>query len=112
MRVHTRLGPGLLESAYEMALCHELAKRNVEFRRQVPMALQYDQIHLDCGYRLDLLVEEKVVVEIKSIDRWLPVHEAQLQTYLKASGYRLGLLLNFNVRHMRHGIRRRLNRST
>ena len=102
------MGPGLLESAYEACLCHELARRHLSFRRQVPVPLIYEGLALDCGLRLDLVVEEKVVVEIKSVERLLPIHECQLLTYLRASGLALGLLVNFNVTHLRHGIRRRV----
>lgn len=108
MKVHAALGPGLLESAYEQCLCHELAKLGIGFRRQVPVPLNYDGIRLDCGFRLDLLVEEKLIVEIKTVERILPIHEAQLHTYLKATRLALGVLINFNVRELRNGIRRRV----
>ena len=107
MQVHTELGPGLLESAYEECLCHELAQSGFSFKRQVPIPLTYGNLHLDCGFRLDLVVRELAIVEIKSVDRLLPVHDSQLLTYLRASGLPLGLLINFNVVHLRHGIRRR-----
>jgi GxxExxY protein len=108
MRVHSSLGPGLLESAYEACLCHELTRNGMPFQRQVPMPIQYEGIRLDCGFRLDLIVEEQVVVEIKSVDQLLAIHDSQLLTYLKVSGLSLGILLNFNVAHLRHGIRRRV----
>ena len=105
-KVHTTLGPGLLESAYEACLCHELARIDVPFRRQVEVPVRYDGFQIDCGFRLDLLVDERLIVEIKSVERLLPLHECQLLTYLRASGVRVGLLLNFNVSHLRNGIRR------
>jgi GxxExxY protein len=108
MKVHTSLGPGLLESAYEECLCHELAKEKLAVKRQVPVPLLYDGITLDCGFRLDLLVEDKVIVEVKSLERLLPVHDAQLLTYLKVTRLQLGILFNFNVAHLRNGMRRRV----
>jgi GxxExxY protein len=107
MNVHSVLGPGLLESAYETCLCYELSKENLFFRRQVPIPIKYDGKLLDCGFRLDLLVEDLIVVEVKAVDRLIPIHDAQLLTYLRLSEKRLGLLLNFNVSHFRNGIRRR-----
>lgn len=107
MKVHSVLGPGLLESAYEECLCHELAKAGISFRRQVPMPVKYGEINLDCGFRLDLLVDGCVVVEVKSVNALSSVHDAQLLAYLKVSGLPLGLLINFNVAHLRHGIRRK-----
>jgi len=109
VKVHSALGPGLLESAYEACLIHELGKRNVRARSQVPMSIRYEDVDVDVGYRLDLLVEERVVVEVKSCQALLPIHTAQLLTYLRLGGIRLGLLLNFNVAHMRDGIRRVIN---
>ncbi|HHS98495.1 MAG TPA: GxxExxY protein [Chloroflexi bacterium] len=106
IEVHRALGPGLLESAYEECLCHELALRGIVFRRQVPLPLAYKGIQLDCGYRLDLLVEDTVVVEVKAVQEVLPLHEAQLLTYLRLGGWQVGLLLNFNVPVLRRGIRR------
>jgi GxxExxY protein len=106
--VHSGLGPGLLESAYEICLCHELSKRGIQFRRQVELPIVYDGILIDCGYRVDILVEETVVIEIKAIEKLLPVHEAQLMTYLKLSGKRIGLLINFNVKALKDGIMRRV----
>jgi len=106
IEVHRVLGPGLLESAYEEALCRELALRNAPFERQVPLPVAYKGMPLDCGYRLDLVVDEKVIVELKTVESLMPIHEAQLLTYLKLSGLKLGLLLNFNVRLMREGIKR------
>jgi GxxExxY protein len=97
-----------LESAYDECLCHELAKAKIDFRRQVPVPLRYDGIRLDCGFRLDLLVDECVIVEIKAVEKVLPVHESQLLTYLKITGHELGILINFNVRHLRDGLHRRV----
>jgi GxxExxY protein len=109
MKVHTALGPGLLESAYEACLNHELRKAGLKTLTQVPLPLQYDGIKLDVGYRLDLIAEDLVVVEIKAVDSLAPIHTAQLLSYLKLSGKRLGLLLNFHVLHMKDGIKRVVN---
>lgn len=106
MEVHNYLGPGMLESAYRECLYYELNKRNIFIEREVPVPVIYKEIKLECGYRIDLLVERKVVVELKSIEAISDVHEAQVLTYLKFSGCRLGLLINFNVKHLRDGIRR------
>lgn len=108
MEVHRTLGAGLLESAYEECLCRELTLRDVPFQRQVPLPVEYKGVNLDCGYRLDLLVSDAVVVEIKSVEQLLPIHEAQLLTYLRLGGWRVGLLLNFNVPVLKNGIRRRV----
>jgi len=104
--VHSALGPGLLESVYETCLVHELAKRGVKAARQVVLPIHYDGIRLDGGLRLDFLVEDCLVVELKAVEALLPVHEAQLLTYLKLSGHRLGLLINFNMPLIKDGIRR------
>ena len=109
IEVHRFLGPGLLESAYEEALCHELNLRGIPFERQKPMPLSYKGIKLNCGYRLDLLVDGLVVVELKAVERTEPIFEAQLLTYLKLTDLWLGMLLNFNVPVMRRGIRRIVN---
>ena len=106
IEVHRELGPGLLESAYEECLCHELRLRGLAFERQVPLPLVYKGAKLDCGYRIDVLVERRVVVEVKSVECVLPIHEAQLLTYLKLGGWRVGLLINFNVPLLKDGIRR------
>ncbi len=97
IEVHRALGPGLLESAYEECLCHEFHLRGISFERQVPLPVEYKHVKLDCGYRLDLVVEDALVLEIKCVESVLPVHEAQLLTYLKMTGKRVGLILNFNV---------------
>jgi len=108
--VHRALGPGLLESAYQMCLAYELAQRQVRFQRQVLVPLTYQGVRIDCGYRLDILVEDRVIVEVKSVERIAPIHVAQMITYLKLKGCPVGLLLNFNVTSMRQGIRRIENR--
>ena len=104
--VHKVLGPGLLESAYEECFCHELDLRGVISERQKPLSLVYKGLKLDCGYRMDVVVDNRVVVELKSIERILPIHEAQLLTYLKLSGIRTGLMFNFNVHVLKEGLRR------
>lgn len=109
LEVHRALGPGLLESAYEECLAYELSIRRLDFQRQKPLPLRYKEVKLDCGYRLDLVVEGLVIVEIKSVERSLPIHQAQLLTYLRISNLWLGLLLNFNVPLFRSGIRRLVN---
>jgi GxxExxY protein len=110
IRVHTRLGPGMLEGAYEACVEYELGRRSLRVRKQVPMPLHYDGLTLDIGYRLNLLVEDAVVVELKSVQQLLPIHTAQLLSYLRAGDYRVGVLLNFNTVHMRDGIKRVVNR--
>jgi len=106
MKVHSALGPGLLESAYEACLLHELHKRDMKAECQVTLPVRYDGIHIDLGYRVDLLVEDKVIVELKAVQTVHPIHAAQLLSYLKLSGNRLGLLINFNVLHLKEGIQR------
>jgi len=104
--VHRELGPGLLESAYEACLAYELAERDLKVERQKGLPVTYRGVQLDCGYRIDLLVEEQVVVELKAVERLEPIHEAQLLSYLKLSGCKVGLLINFNVKLLKNGIRR------
>jgi GxxExxY protein len=106
MKVHTALGPGLLESAYEACLAHELKKTGLSVQTQVGLPVVYDDVSVELGYRLDLLVEGAVVVELKAVEKITPLHQAQLLSYLKLSGRKLGLLMNFNVVHMRDGIKR------
>jgi GxxExxY protein len=106
IEVHRQLGPGLLESAYEQCLCYEFRENALGFRRQVPLPVVYKGVRLDCGYRIDLVVEGKVILELKTVERLVPVHEAQLLTYLKLSGVRTGLVLNFSSPVLRSGIRR------
>ena len=108
IEVHRLLGPGLLESAYEECLCHELYLRGMSFERQVALPVSFKGILLDCGYKIDLVVEGEVVIELKAVERILPVHEAQLLTYLKLSGKHVGLLINFNVPLLARGIIRRI----
>ena len=110
IRVHTRLGPGMLESAYEACIEYELSRRSLAVRKQVPMPLRYEDMTLDIGYRLDLLIEDAVVIELKAVPQLLAVHTAQLLSYLRAGDYRLGFILNFNTVHMRDGIKRVVNR--
>ena len=109
MRVHTALGPGLLESTYEICLGHELAKQGLRTERQVALPIEYDGVRLESGYRIDLLVESLVVLEVKSVDKLAQIHTAQLLSYLKLGRFHLGYLLNFNVLHMKEGIRRVVN---
>jgi len=104
--VHRELGPGLLESAYEQCLCHELSLRSLIFARQVPLSVEYKGVRLDCGYKIDVVVEGLIVVELKTVDKLLPIHEAQLLTYLKLSNLQVGLLLNFNVPVLKNGLKR------
>jgi GxxExxY protein len=106
IEVHRRLGPGLLESAYEECLCFELRQAGIAFRRQVAVPVLYKSMRLDCGYRLDMVIEDRVIVELKTVERLLPIHTAQLLTYMKLSGIGIGLLLNFNSAALRSGIRR------
>jgi GxxExxY protein len=107
--VHSTLGPGLLESVYEQCLACELEAREIPFLRQVGLPVQYRNKRIDVGYRMDMVVSGLVVVEIKAIEKILPVHEAQLSTYLKLAGYQVGLLINFNVVLIKYGIRRRVS---
>jgi GxxExxY protein len=106
IEVHRFLGPGLLESAYEECLTFELREAGVEHRRQVPLPVVYKDVRLDCGYRIDIVVRQQLIIEIKAIERIVPVHEAQILTYLRLSGYKVGLLLNFNSVVLKDGLRR------
>lgn len=106
IEVHRALGPGLLESAYEACLIHELCLKQMKVERQKPLPIFYKGVMLDCGYRLDLVVENKVIVEVKSVSCIAPIHEAQLLSYLRMSDYHVGLLINFNVRMLKEGLRR------
>jgi GxxExxY protein len=108
IEVHRQLGPGLLESAYEQCLCHELHLRGLPFRCQVDLPVSYKGLNLDCGYKIDLVVNGEVIVELKAVETILPVHEAQLLTYLKLSGKKVGLLINFNSSLLTRGIIRRV----
>ncbi len=109
IEVHKALGPGLLESAYEECFCYELEQSGLSFRRQVPLPVVYKGIKLDCGYRMDVLVNDFVIIELKTVEKLLPIHEAQLLTYLKLYRRPLGLLLNFNAPTMKAGIKRLVN---
>lgn len=109
IKVHRALGPGMLEGAYEICLMHELAQNGFRVRSQVTLPIVYDGIKLDAGYRIDLLVEDAIIVELKALDRLHPVHEAQLLSYLRMSELKLGLLINFNVKLLRDGVRRVVN---
>ena len=104
--MHRAPGPGLLESAYEACLCHELHLRDLPFKRQVALPLRYKGIELDCGYRLDIIVDDKIVLELKAVEELLPVHEAQLLSYLRLGGFRVGLLLNFHAPVLKEGMKR------
>ena len=106
IEVHRQLGPGLLESAYEECLCYELRHSGIGFHRQVPLPVIYKSIRLDCGYHIDVVVEEQVILEIKTVERLMPIHEAQILTYLKLSRLRIILLLNFNTAVLKDGLRR------
>ena len=109
IEVHRALGPGLLESAYEQCLCFELGQAGFNIERQLPLPVIYKEVTLDCGYRLDILVEELVIVEIKAVEKLIPIHEAQMLTYLKLTNKKLGLLLNFNASVLKDGIKRIVN---
>ena len=106
IEVHRELGPGLLESTYEQCLAYELSQVKIPFKLQVELPVEYKEIRLDCGYRIDLLVDERVIVELKSVDQLLAIHSAQILTYMKLAGVRVGLLINFNVEVLRKGVRR------
>jgi GxxExxY protein len=109
IKVHSALGPGLLESAYEACLIYELNKRGLVVRNQVPLSVKYEEMIIEVGYRIDLLVADSVIVELKSVDTVAPIHKAQLLSYLKLSGKKIGLLINFNVELLKHGITRLAN---
>ena len=106
IKVHKSLGPGLLESAYEECLAYELSKSGLPFGRQVALPLIYDEVRLDCGYRVDFIIDNQLLIELKSVDRLMPIHEAQILTYLRLSGHRVGLLMNFNEEVLKTGLRR------
>ena len=109
IEVHKALGPGLLESAYEECLCRELFLRKMSLKRQEPLPIEYKGVKLDCGYRLDIVVADQLIVELKACESLQPVHEAQLLTYLKLTGIKVGLLINFNVPVLKDGIKRMAN---
>ena len=106
IEVHRELGPGLLESAYRDCLAYELSKQNLEFEIEKPIPVQYKRVKIDCAFRADIIVENKVVIELKTVEKILPVHEAQLLTYMKLTNIKVGLIINFNVRLLKNGIRR------
>ena len=106
IEVHRTLGPGLLESTYEQCLAHELKCAGISFKLQYPLPVNYNGVKLDCGYRVDLFIDNKIIFEFKSVDKVLPIHQAQLLTYMKLAGIKIGLLMNFNVRFMKDGIKR------
>jgi GxxExxY protein len=106
IEVHRALGPGLLESAYEECLCYELKTARLAIQRQVPLPVRYKEVQLDCGYRLDVVVEQCLILELKTVEKLVPIHEAQLLTYLKLSGMKTGLILNFHSAVMRDGVKR------
>jgi GxxExxY protein len=108
IEVHRALGPGLLESTYEMCLCRELALRRIPFERQVPIPVEYKGVKLDCGYRADIVVAGTILLEIKAIDSLLSIHDAQLLTYLRLGGWQIGLIIKFNVELLKRGLRRRV----
>jgi GxxExxY protein len=109
MKVHSALGPGLLEKKYEVCLMNELRKRGLNVASQVALPVVYDDLRMNIGYRIDLLVEDAVIVEVKAVEAIAPIHHAQLLAYLKLSGKRLGILINFNVLHLRDGLKRMVN---
>lgn len=111
IEVHRNLGPGLLESAYQAALAYELSQCSYKVEQQKPLPMLYKEIKLDAGYRLDFLVNDKVVLEIKSSDKIIPIHDAQVLSYLRLSGFKIGLLINFNVKLLKNGIKRFINGS-
>ncbi|MEX1346089.1 MAG: GxxExxY protein [Desulfobacterales bacterium] len=106
IEVHKHLGPGLLESTYEQCLAYEFKGSKMPFKLQHPLPVKYKGVKLDCGYRVDMLVDNKVIIELKSVDKILPIHQAQLLTYMKLSSIGIGLILNFNVKYMKNGIKR------
>lgn len=110
IEVHRGIGPGLLESAYEECLCFELSQAGLAFERQVPLPVSYKEVKLDCGYRLDLIVETEIILEIKAVEKIIPIHEAQLLSYLRMLDKRVGLILNFHSAVLKHGIKRIVNR--
>ena len=106
MRVHSELGPGLLESAYQECLFYLLKKEGFQVDKEKPIPVVFEEVELDCGYRIDLLVDNKLVLELKAVEELTDIHMAQVLTYLKLGGFKLGLLINFNVKHLRQGIKR------
>ena len=106
IEVHRELGPGLLESTYEQCLAYELSQAKIPFKLQLELPVEYKEIRLDCGYRIDLMVDERLIIELKSVDQLLSIHSAQILTYMKLAGVGVGLLINFNIEVLRRGVRR------
>ena len=106
IEVHRELGPGLLESTYEQCLAYELSRTKIPFKVQVELPVEYKEIRLDCGYRIDVLADDRLIVELKSVNQLMPIHEAQILTYMKLAGVKVGLLINFNVTILTKGVRR------
>ena len=106
LEVHRTLGPGLLESTYEKCLAYELSQKSILFRLQHPLSIEYKTIKLDCGYRVDILVDDRLIIELKSVETLIPVYEAQLLTYMKLANIKIGLLINFNVKRLKDGLKR------
>jgi len=106
LEVHRELGPGLLESTYEQCLAHELKLNGIRFELQHPLPVKYKDVRLDCGYRVDVLVEDKLIIELKSVEQIKAIHQAQLLTYMRLAGVKIGLLINFNVTKLKNGIKR------
>ena len=106
--VHKALGPGLLETVYEECLCYELASRNIQFRRQYRLPIRYKEVYIECGYRIDILVENRIVLELKAVEKLTALHEAQLLSYLKSGGWDIGFLINFNVPVLKQGVKRKV----
>ena len=106
IEVHRELGPGLLESTYEQCLAYELSRTKIPFKVQVELPVEYKEIQLDCGYRIDVLADDRLIVELKSVNQLMPIHEAQILTYMKLAGVKVGLLINFNVTILTKGVRR------
>ncbi len=105
LEVHRHLGPGLMESAYQQCLAHEFSLNHIAFKMEVPLPVHYKDVHLDCGYRLDFLIEDQIILELKSVDRLMPIYEAQILTYLKLAGIKQGFLINFNVIRLKEGLK-------
>ena len=105
IEVHKALGPGLLESAYQQCLCHELRLNNIDFQKEKPLPVNYKGCRLDCGYRIDIMVEDEIILELKSIEQLQPIHEAQILSYMKLSGVKQGFLINFNVNLLKDGLK-------
>ena len=105
LEVHRHLGPGLMESAYQQCLAHEFSLNHIAFKMEVPFPVHYKDVHLDCGYRLDFLIEDQIILELKSVDRLMPIYEAQILTYLKLAGIKQGFLINFNVIRLKEGLK-------